>query len=768
MSHHRISSKGAVVVSLMMLSFGVTFCSAANIQPSSSREHERHGVVELTAGFRHVCARLGSGEVRCWGDNSRGQLGTGGPGSSIRATSTGIDDAVQVIAADFSTSVLHRGGAVSCFGECFGSEDENQFSLPHHVEGLPPSRELLRHEGNRTCARVRTGEVYCWGRRQGLTKAEREPRREQDIEGASQFAATSGSVCILFRSGRVKCRGNNTHALLGDGTLESREHFDFVKNVRDAVQLGAAESNYCALQLTGSVWCWGENRLGRLGIASPIEQLEPVEVLGIRSATKIAVGGTNSYALLRDGRVACWGRCSQTRFEDHQLLRDGAVFVPNLDDAVDIVAGCEMGCALRRSGVVVCWGRDAWRLQGGNFSGGLPERHVIANLTDAAAVASGDRHTCALRRDGTVVCWGANDFGQLGLVDSTTAYGPSTVEGVTGVNFLDANGAHTCALTKSGRTLCWGAVGASQSGSQNRSALLDGMKLWSHHDDCARGAVSDWFARVRCPFINPIPVEVPLHASAERFTSGGICICAIEEDGFIRCVNEISSNGDPSSSTHRWSCTPEMETVDPGLRQLDYGLEHGCFVTEGEEAFCWGTNTNGQLGDGTVDSSSTPVQVVGLSRIAEIRAGRTHTCARLTDGSVSCWGSNENGQLGSETETPTSSRAVPVANVTDAVHLAVGSRHGCVIRDDGSVVCWGNNEMGQVGIGANRTQRGGYLVPNISDAVSVSTGAHGTCVVRESGSVECWGINAYGELGDGGALRARRRLFTVEGFEQTP
>ena len=358
-------------------------------------------------------------------------------------------------------------------------------------------------------------------------------------------------------------------------------------------------------------------------------------------------------------------------------------------------------------------------------SGGKESAPILVTTLPAAdlqAISVGFLHTCAVSAARTAYCWTADDVNPqtFGLGHSLVSTGCARASGCasiplpvnTTVSFATvvAGWEHTCGLTPSGDAYCWGANGLDRGGT-------------------AAGAET-------CPDPD-YPIRLVPCLSRPTRVSGGLTFVA-----------------------------------------LSAGLFHTCGLTPEGEAACWGSNAMGLLGDTTADAacvdirwliaapcSATPVRVAGGLRFTTIAAGRTHSCALTSEGTAYCWGSNSHGQLGVGSA-DTAAHAAPAAVGGDLrfVGLAAGATHTCGVVATEELYCWGSNEHAEVGDGlvpeACAISSGGYLweycqllprhVAKNLRFRAVSLTESNTCGITVGGAVYCWGLFPPGGGGGGG------------------
>jgi alpha-tubulin suppressor-like RCC1 family protein len=237
-------------------------------------------------------------------------------------------------------------------------------------------------------------------------------------------------------------------------------------------------------------------------------------------------------------------------------------------------------------------------------------------------------------------------------------------------------------------------------------------------------------------------------------SAGGSFTCALTTAGGMVCwgANHFATLGDGTTTD---SPVPvPVSGLSTGVAAISAGDDHTCAVTTAGALQCWGNNGWGQLGNdyGPPDYwvSYVPMTVPGLSSgVASATAHGSHTCALTTAGGVLCWGSNTYGEVGNGS---TGAVSIPVAVVglsSGVAAIVAGPNHGCAETTSGAVQCWGAGLDGQLGNGS--TMNSLVPVPALgltSGIAAMTAGEWHTCVLLATGRLECCGANDRSELGD--------------------
>ena len=347
---------------------------------------------------------------------------------------------------------------------------------------------------------------------------------------------------------------------------------------------------------------------------------------------------------------------------------------------------------LKLNGKVYCWGNDENGQLGNGSTGSTIYPGEVRNLSDVVQVSAGALHACALTQQGRIACWGS----RLGHSSEPNSHVPVWVSGENYVQ-VSSGGQHTCGLRSNGKVYCWG---------------------------------------------ESVSVRV---VNAKK---GGVYGSARSTPHVAKYVNEKGGLSDIS-----------------GIVQISSGGNHSCALTSKGNVRCWGRNSRGQLGIGEEavnpnllaknelvrDTSGNKGSL--LQGVVQVSSGLLFTCALKDDGTVNCWGYenlNYLGNGGDSSPYPSVVRGTSAnSSLRDVVQIDSGFYNSCALKQNGSLICWGDYSNGALGEQITGYVSHSIVIKGIPKARGVSVG-YSTCALMSAGNIKCWGNNTYAQLGHGG------------------
>ncbi len=726
--------------------------------------------VQVSGGSYHSLALSSSGAVYAWGWNGSGQLGNG------------------------TTADSHIPVAVKVVGTPMAGKNITQISAGGSF-----------NDGH-SLARASDGTVYAWGRGvygqlgNGTTTDSNVPVAVKTVgtpmaaKTITQISAGAGHSLALASDGTVYAWGQNTYGQLGNNVTTNSSSPVAVQTTgtpmagKSIVNIAAGGYHSLALADDGTVYAWGYNPTGQLGNGATVDSRTPVAVkatgtpMAGKNIIKIAAGVHNSLALASDGTVYTWGR------GEFGQLGNGTTTDSNIPVAVKTVGtpmasktiigisgGPAYMLAVDSNGKVYGWGRNA-NGQLGSLShtdSSVPVASQIPAGKSIIQVSAGGwdgSHSLALTHDNIVYGRGRNSNGQLG--NNSTSDSLAAV--VAQLNLMDTPSTPTQVVVESGNakaTISW------QSPVVTGGKSIVGYVLRYRTIGAVDWTTVDVAATVTSHAITGLTNDQIYQTQVAAKTTAGtgdFSNVVLATPHAKPTITNVSPAIGPVAGGQNVTITgTNFMPKGKKIVQTANGNGYSLALASDGTVYAWGLNGSGQLGDGTITHSSTPVAVKTIGTpmegktIVEIAAGASHSLALASDGKIYVWGGNAYGQFGNGVTTTSS--VVPVAVKTvgtpmdnkKIIQIHAGYYHSLALASDGTVYAWGQNTYGQLGnntmINANApvsvqtigTPMAGKII------IQLAAGNSQSVALASDGTIYAWGWNMYGQLGNGTTVDTR-------------
>ncbi len=346
-----------------------------------------------------------------------------------------------------------------------------------------------------------------------------------------------------------------------------------------------------------------------------------------------------------------------------------------------ISAGDSHSCGLDATGTAYCWGDNTFGKLGNGTIGGTSNVPVAVSTTvKFSSIVTGDLSTCALSVAGDAYCWGSNFAGRLGnnstfdssipVLVSDPSAGPETYSSIS------ASNGHTCVLSLVKAAYCWG--------------------------DNGNGRLGDGTTTNR---LIPTLVSDPVAGAQEysKISAGYSHTCAITVSDFAYCWG-LNASGQLGDGTNTDSSIPVLVSTTSVYSSISAGNDFSCAINATGVAECWGLNDNGALGNNSFTNSNVPVTVsnpsAGAVSYSSITTGGFHSCAISVAGDAYCWGANTDGEIGNGTNSDVQIPTLVSPPSTGGVlytGMDSGTFHSCAVSTTGNAFCWGYGSSGRLG-----------------------------------------------------------------------
>jgi alpha-tubulin suppressor-like RCC1 family protein len=583
------------------------------------------------------------------------------------------------------------------------------------------------------------------------------------------LAAGNSHSLVLAPDGSLRAWGNNLDGQLSQGSSAPQLTPAQAGTATTYTQVVAGASHTLALRANGTLWSWGANQAGQLGQGSYTTQALPSQVGTGASWKQLAAGSLHSVALRADGTLWAWGLNADgqlglgntTNYNTPTQLNVGSTWL-------SVAAGARHTLAVRADGTLWAWGYNGDGQLGDGTTTSRSTPVQVGTATNWLAAEGGFAHSLALRTDGTLWAWGDNTIGQLGDGSAIlTRTAPVQVGTARAWRQVAASVGSSAAIAADGTLWAWGLNVTGQLGTgttttqytpaQVGTGTWASVALGDYYTLAmqANGTVWTWganpYGQLGDGTTNghsaPAQVAGVAGLPTRALSAGNLHSLAVRPDGHLLAWGSNTSGQLGDGTTTQRRAPALIGTSNTWVQVAAAPNNFSLGLQADGTLWAWGYNAAGQLGDGTTTSRPAPVPVGTARRWRQVWAGEDYSLALAADGTLWAWGTNGSGQLGSP-PVPNVLLPAAVSTTTTWRTAAAGYEHTLAVRADGTLWAWGQNRNGQLGDGTTTNHSAPAQVGTATSWAALAATNH-SLALRADGTLWAWGSNNSGQVGDG-------------------
>ena len=594
--------------------------------------------------------------------------------------------------------------------------------------------------------------------------------------GWSKVSLGRDTMALIKVDGTLWMTGNNSVGQIGDNTITTRT--SPVQTVAGGTwsQVSAALATTAAIKTDGTLWLWGKV-VGQGTVSSPIQVTGGGNTW--KQVSLEASGDVNVAAIKTDGTLWTWGDNTYGQIGDGTTTtRNSPVqTVAGGTNWKQVTAGGYYSmAAVKTDGTLWTWGyNQSGYLADGTKTNKSSPVQVLGQATTWNQVSFAQGFCAAVKTDGTLWTWGNNQYGGMG--DSTTTNKSSPVQTtMRGTQWSSVSAGSTMAAIEAYRpsdtirgwwstTTPFGFnpdeefIPVAEFEQSYAGSLSNECRLWGWGYGSSGGIGDNSITNKSSPV-----QTIAGGANWKQVATVGNSSAAIKNDGTLWAWGS-NNNGQLGDGTITNRSSP-VQTIARGNDWKQVAMyTHIAAIKNDGTLWMWGTNNVGQLGDNTTTNRSSPVQTIaGGNTWKQVAAGNGSTAAIKTDGTLWTWGSNNYGQLGDTTFVNKSSPVQTVARGTAWSQVAIGGTHMGAIKTDGTLWMWGSGTYGELGnLSIAITSSPVQTVAGGNNWKQLATGIGYSAAIKTDGTLWTWGYNGSGELGDSTAISRSSPVQTIAG-----